>query len=252
MEIVPIKAFADNYIWLLREGRHAVVVDPGDAEPVMAHLDRHGLELSAILITHHHGDHAGGIEDLLQRGAVPVFGPVSESIDGVTQRVAEPDRIRVPGLDVEFEVLDLPGHTRGHVGYYRPSVLFCGDTLFGCGCGRLFEGTPAQMARSLAKLAALPGDTRVYCAHEYTQSNVRFALAVEPDNAALRRRADDVARARAADEPTVPSTIALERETNPFLRATSPRVIESARAQGAGGTDPVSVFAAIREWKNRF
>lgn len=266
LEIVPLAAFSDNYIWLLRRGRHAAVVDPGDAPPVLAYLERHQLELCAILVTHHHGDHIGGIEEILAHSLarsptharLPVYGPASEAIDEVTRPLADGDLVALAELNTSFEVLAVPGHTRGHIAYYGRmladrGVLFCGDTLFACGCGRIFEGTPQQMWHSLARISALPGETRLYCAHEYTQANIRFALAVEPDNAALAARAADVARLRAQDLPTVPSTLACELATNPFLRWDAPAVIAAAsRASGIGQQQPEAVFAAIREWKNKF
>ncbi len=190
--IIPIPAFADNYIWLLRDGRSAVVVDPGDATPVLAYLERAGLTLTAILATHHHNDHVGGIPALRERYPVPVFGPARESIPARTQALSEGDVFEVPGLPVTLRTLDIPGHTAGHIALFgevagAPSV-FCGDTLFAAGCGRLFEGTPSQMWASLSALARLPDATNVYCGHEYTLANLRFALAVEPDNAALAAR----------------------------------------------------------------
>ena len=257
-EIVPIAAFADNYVWLLRRGSYAAVIDPGDAAPVLAHLERHRLELAAILVTHHHGDHIGGIEALLsQNSLVPVFGPADEAIDEVDRPVKDGDRIELPELNTSFEVIGVPGHTRGHLAYYGgiPSdggVLFCGDTLFGCGCGRIFEGTAEQMWRSLARISALPADTRIYCAHEYTLANIRFALAVEPDNAALQARAEAAARRRAAGLPTVPSTLAVELDTNPFLRWDAPAVIAAAKRAGGETERPAAVFAAIRAWKDKF
>ncbi len=257
-EIVPIAAFADNYVWLLRRGSYAAVIDPGDAAPVLAHLERHRLELAAILVTHHHGDHIGGIEALLsQNSLVPVFGPADEAIDEVDRPVKDGDRIELPELNTSFEVIGVPGHTRGHLAYYGgiPSdggVLFCGDTLFGCGCGRIFEGTAEQMWRSLARIIALPADTRIYCAHEYTLANIRFALAVEPDNAALQARAEAAARRRAAGLPTVPSTLAVELDTNPFLRWDAPAVIAAAKRAGGEAERPAAVFAAIRAWKDKF
>jgi hydroxyacylglutathione hydrolase len=255
--IIPIPAFSDNYIWLLREGRHAAVVDPGDAAPVLAYLETERLELSAIVTTHHHGDHVGGNAALLARFPVPVFGPARETIPGRTHALAEGDGITVPGLGWALRVLDIPGHTAGHIGYVgsdgNGEVAFVGDTLFAGGCGRLFEGTPTQMADSLGKLAALPASTRVYCAHEYTLANLRFALAVEPGNAALhaRLRRDQDKRDRGL--PTVPSTLAEERATNPFLRAGEPDVFAAAQARaGRRLTDAVDAFAVIREWKNGF
>lgn len=251
MKITGIPAFQDNYIWCIEGDGRALVVDPGDADPVLEHLSASGAALAAILITHHHDDHAGGITGLVRRFDVPVFGPAVEDIAGVTVKVREGDTVRVPQLDAQFSVIELPGHTLGHVAYYRPNQLFCGDTLFACGCGRLFEGTAEQMYSSLSKLAALPGDTQVYCAHEYTQSNIRFALAVEPDNQRLIARSKRVNALRQAGLPSLPSTIETERETNPFLRAGEPAVIAAARVRGADDS-PVAVFAALREWKNRY
>ena len=257
LAIIPIPAFTDNYIWLLREGPYAAVVDPGDAAPVLAYLDREELILSAIVTTHHHADHVGGNAALLARFPVPVFGPARESIPGRTHALAEGDEITVPGPGLTLRVLDIPGHTAGHIGYVggdaHAGVAFVGDTLFAGGCGRLFEGTPAQMAASLGKLAALPASTRVYCAHEYTLANLRFALAVEPGNAALRDRQRRDQEKRDRGLPTVPSTIAEERATNPFLRASEPAVFAAAEAHaGRRLADPVDAFAVVREWKNGF
>lgn len=253
LEIVPLPAFEDNYIWALRAGGNVVVVDPGDAQPVLDHLRATGDRLAAILVTHHHGDHVGGVEDLVSRHPAPVYGPATERIDGVTIPVADGDRISLAELGVDFDVLTVPGHTRGHVAYYRRGMLFCGDTLFSAGCGRLFEGTPADMHASLSRLKALPPDTRVYCAHEYTVANLRFAAAVEPQSEAVRRRAEQAAQLRAQGKPTLPSSIAEERETNPFLRWDAPAVIAAAQAQlGRPATGEVEVFTAIREWKNHF
>jgi len=255
--IIPIPAFTDNYIWLVRDGPHAAVVDPGDAAPVLAYLEREELALSAIVITHHHADHVGGNAALLARFPVPVFGPARESIPGRTHALAEGDEITVPGLGLALRVLDIPGHTAGHIGYVGGAagaeVAFVGDTLFAGGCGRLFEGTPAQMAASLAKLAALPGTTRIYCAHEYTLANLRFALAVEPGNARLRERQRRDQDTRDRGLPTVPSTIAEERATNPFLRAAEPAVFAAAEARaGRRLADATDAFAVVREWKNGF
>jgi len=257
LAIIPIPAFTDNYIWLLREGPYAAVVDPGDAAPVLAYLDREELILSAIVTTHHHADHVGGNAALLARFPVPVFGPARESIPGRTHALAEGDEITVPGPGLTLRVLDIPGHTAGHIGYVggdaHAGVAFVGDTLFAGGCGRLFEGTPAQMADSLGKLAALPASTRVYCAHEYTLANLRFALAVEPGNAALQARLLRDQDKRDRGLPTVPSTVAEERATNPFLRAGEPDVFAAAQARaGRRLTDAVDAFAVIREWKNGF
>ena len=253
MQVFAVPAFSDNYLWVLAKGRYAAVVDPGDAAPIEAFLAAQGLTLAAILATHHHGDHVGGLAALKARWGCPVFGPANEGIRGLDQRLGEGDRIEVPGLEREFSVLDVPGHTAGHIAYVGEGVVFCGDTMFACGCGRLFEGTPRQMSASLAKLASLPAETRMYCAHEYTLSNIRFAQAVEPGNAALEAR-----RAREQDKrdrgvPTVPSTIGEERDTNPFLRCEVPEVRAAASARaGRPLTDPVEVFATLREWKNDF
>lgn len=253
LQIEPIPAFQDNYIWCLRRGSRAAFVDPGDAAPVVRAIENNALEPCAIIVTHHHWDHVGGIEELLQHFDIPVFGPAAENIPGCTQALAEGDTITVPGLDLDLIVMEVPGHTSGHIAYYGQSdgVLLCGDTLFSVGCGRLFEGTPAQMWQSLQKLRALPDDTRVYCSHEYTQANCEFALRVEPDNAALGERMDEVLRLRANRQPTVPSSIGRERMTNPFLRSDVPSVMESA-ARRAGRTlnDPTEVFAVVRGWKD--
>lgn len=258
MELLALPAFADNYVWMLHDGHEALVVDPGEAAPVIQALRARGLELTGILVTHHHGDHVGGLTELqtLLRGSV--FATGDEAIPGPHQGVHDGDTVHWNGLS--FQVLSVPGHTAGHVAYYceQPGdaagtpLLFCGDTLFSGGCGRLFEGTPAQMHHSLARLAALPAATRVCCAHEYTLGNLRFARAVEPCNAAL---ADHTARCealRARNEATLPSTLGLELQINPFLRCEHPDVIAAARARGATGSDPVAVFAAIRQWKNEF
>jgi hydroxyacylglutathione hydrolase len=255
--IIPIPAFSDNYIWLLREGARAAVVDPGDAEPVIAYLERERIALAAVLATHHHGDHVGGIADLVARWPVPVYGPAREVIPARTVAVAGGDRVDLPALDLHLEVIDVPGHTAGHVAYWGivgdAPALFCGDTLFAGGCGRLFEGTPAAMWSSLLRLAGLPGVTRVYCAHEYTIANLRFATAVEPRSLALSAR---IARERARrdrGEPTVPSTIDDERATNPFLRAAEADVRAAAETHaGRPLGDDVAVFAALRAWKNVF
>ena len=256
-EIIPIPAFADNYIWLLRHGSVAAIVDPGDAGPVIAYLESARITPCAILATHHHGDHVGGIPALLERWPVPVFGPAREKIPGRTQALAGSDRIVVPGIDTTFDVIDVPGHTAGHIALFGTlggvPVLFCGDTLFTGGCGRLFEGSPAQMWSSLVALAALPPETRVYCGHEYTVANLRFALAVEPGNADLRARDACARAARDRGEPTVPSTIGEERATNPFLRAHVAGVKAAAAAHaGHAPPDDVASFAALREWKNHF
>lgn len=261
LSLIPVPAFTDNYIWVLHDGRSALAVDPGDAAPLERVLAASGLQLAAILVTHHHGDHVGGLGRLREAfAAARVIGPAGEAIDGLSERVRGGQPLTVLGQNLH--VLEVPGHTAGHIAFFieQPSdgsapILFCGDTLFAAGCGRLFEGSPAQMQASLAQLAALPHDTRVCCAHEYTLSNLRFALAVEPDNAALQARQRHAQALREQQQPTLPSSIALERATNPFLRWDAPQVQAAARTQApepAADASPVAVFTALRAWKNVF
>ncbi|WP_305823160.1 hydroxyacylglutathione hydrolase [Massilia brevitalea] len=258
LSVLTVPAFQDNYLWLIHDGAHAAVVDPGDAAPILAALAEHGLALTAILLTHHHADHIGGVPALLARFPVPVYGPRNDGIAEVTHPLAEGDRVALPELGLELVVFDVPGHTLGHIAYVRSTPglhwLFCGDTLFAGGCGRLFEGTPEQMAASLEKLADLPEDTEVYCAHEYTLSNLRFAQAVEPGNEALALRMKDESAKRALDLPTVPTSIGLERRTNPFLRYREAEIVGELVKAGklSDGASPVQAFAALREWKNVF
>lgn len=277
MQIEPILAFEDNYIWALRHAGQVVLVDPGEAAPVRRFLERTGDRLAAILVTHRHGDHIGGIAELVAQHPTPVYGPAREAAEVVTHPLRDGDRVTVLGVD--FEVLEVPGHTLGHIAFYatagqpqvdirppvgggaqelrawggnsRPGMLFCGDTLFGAGCGRVFEGTLPQMQASLARLAALPPDTQVYCAHEYTQSCLRFAKTVEPANTAIDTRSATVARQRAANLPSVPSTLADEFATNPFLRWASPGVITAATARlGHPPANDAETFGAIRIWRD--
>jgi len=252
LNIIPIPAFKDNYIWTLHDRQYAVVVDPGDATPVITWLDAHQLKLASILCTHHHNDHVGGICELAQLYNVPVYGPRHENIPCVSHAVGEGDVVEVAELDISLKVLDIPGHTRGHIAYMGEGSVFCGDTLFGCGCGRLFEGTAAQLHHSLQRLAQLPDNTRVYCAHEYTEANIRFALACEPGNAQLKQRQSDARTLCASGQPTLPSTIALEKATNPFLRCTEAEIIHTLHRHGLKDSSELKVFTALREWKNNF
>ena len=252
MRLQPVPALDDNYIWLLRDdaGR-AVIVDPGDAVPVLAALDD-APPPHAILVTHHHPDHVGGIPDLLdQWPGLPVFAPADPRIPIATQRVREGDVLALGPW--AFRVLELPGHTRSHVGYVADGVVFCGDTLFSLGCGRLFEGTPAQMLDSLDRLAALPGETRVCCTHEYTLANAAFALAVDPGNPDLQSRVAQARAQRATGAPTLPTTMASERACNPFLRSRDPALRDAlARHAGQPVADDVEAFALLRRWKDGF
>ena len=256
IQILPIAAFSDNYIWLLynAHSRQACVVDPGDAQPVLATLKELGLELTDVLITHHHFDHVGGLKELQSAYSPRVYGPTNPAIAGISETVTAGDTVAVLGM--EFQVQEVPGHTLDHIAYFHDAeepLLFCGDTLFAGGCGRLFEGTPAMMHKSLQSLAELPTATRVYCAHEYTLANLAFALAVEPENSALRQRIAEAEATRASNRPTVPSDISLELATNPFLRCSNEELRASLALQGkpSEGSDS-DVFATVRAWKDNF
>ena len=252
--ISTIPAFKDNYIWCLEDqaAGQATVVDPGDAAPVIHHLDERGLALAAILITHHHGDHTGGITRLKQRWPqAAVYGPAGERIPGSDHALAEGEQVTVPGIEGPLIVIEVPGHTRGHIAYHGGGCLFCGDALFACGCGAVFEGTPEQMHASLEKLRVLPGETRVYCAHEYTLENLDFARQVEPASEALQKRDAEARERRRQGIPTVPSTMHEECATNPFLRGHVPEVRDAAqRWSGRSLDSPTEVFATVRAWKD--
>jgi hydroxyacylglutathione hydrolase len=256
LNVRPVRAFSDNYIWLIdapRAPAQVVVVDPGDAAPVIAELHRSGASLAAILLTHHHPDHIGGVPDLLRHREVPVIGPDDARIAQRTRTVRAGERCDLPDLGLTFQTLQVPGHTLSHIAFWGHGALFCGDTLFSAGCGRMFEGTPSQMNASLNKLRNLPPETRVFCGHEYTAANLRFALTVDPDNKAALGYRDRVTELRASGDPTLPSTMDLENRVNPFLRCDDPIVATAAAAHaGKPLKDAADVFGVLRAWKDQF
>jgi hydroxyacylglutathione hydrolase len=255
MKLTALPAFTDNYIWMIHDAAQALVVDPGDAQVVMAALQQHSLQLRCILLTHHHADHTGGVDELRQATGCEVYGPAGEQMPEPLTRLTGGDAVHSIGLS--FRVMDVPGHTAGHIAYFSESyegqpLLFCGDTLFSGGCGRLFEGTPAQMLASLDSLAALPGNTQVCCTHEYTLSNLRFARAVEPDNVALSVYEQHCLSLRNKGQPTLPTLIANELLINPFLRSRETSVRQAAQSFHPAAQSETECFAALREWKNQF
>jgi len=253
LHVWPVEVFSDNYVWILeREGAdRVVVVDPGDGEPVIAELEQRGLAVGTVLLTHHHHDHVGGLNRLIDRFHPAVSGSAADAVPGVDHPVGDGDVVALPDIELTLDVVGLPGHTANHLGYVGPQLAFVGDTLFAGGCGRLFEGTPEQMHGSLGRLAALMPATKVYCGHEYTLANLRFAMAVEPGNAALADRLRATEATRAAEQPTVPSTIGLELETNPFLRCSEPSVVAAAEAHAGRELAPgAEVLGVIRSWKD--
>ena len=253
LSIISIPAFEDNYIWLLHQHGYAVVVDPGDAAPVIATLKNLNLTLAAILITHHHSDHIDGVQELLAYQAtpvpIPVYAPQYEKFQFEHIKLTDGDEVNLTAINQSFRAMWLPGHTLGHIAYYNDDYLFCGDTLFGAGCGRLFEGSPAQMLTSLNRLKTLKPNTKVFCTHEYTAKNIAFALTLEPNNADLQARASAVKQLRQHQLPSLPSTIQLELDTNPFLRCHQISIIKNSQAQKS---DELSVFTAIRTLRNHY
>lgn len=256
LEVTAVRAFADNYIWLAHarsDSREVIAIDPGDAQPVVEALQQLSLSLTGIFVTHHHPDHVGGVRRLVDEFHLPVFGPASENLPVAVKKLREGDTVALASQGLEFSVMDIPGHTAGHIAFVGHRALFCGDTLFSAGCGRLFEGTPAQMQKSLSRLGALDEDTAVYCGHEYTVANLQFALAVEPDNADAVRHLERCRELRSANRPTLPSTIGLERKINPFLRCETETVKRAAERRAGGKLDSATeVLATLRDWKNQF
>ncbi len=251
MKVTAIPAFRDNYVWVIHDDDSAVLVDPGEAAPILAWLEARHITPVAILVTHHHGDHTGGIREITARHAVPVYGPGNETIPGRTHPLLGGESVVVEALDAAFQVFASPGHTLGHLCYVAQGALFCGDTLFSCGCGRLFEGTPAQMHASLDHIRALPPDTLIYCAHEYTLDNLAFALKVEPDNPALRQRLADVRNLRDQEIPSLPVSLNTEMATNPFLRCAVARVNAAASRHAGRPLQPgLATFTELRSWKD--
>jgi hydroxyacylglutathione hydrolase len=255
-EITAIPALYDNYIWAIHDGGHAVVVDPGEARPVLAFLQAHDLALKAILCTHRHHDHVDGIAELREVYNVPVYGRRHPDNPHITDDLQEGDSLDLGAppikLDIAFDIISVPGHLEDHIAYLAPGLVFCGDIMFGAGCGRNFEGTPAQLQHSLQRLANLPDSTRIYCAHEYTTANLRFAQACEPGNPAITQRIEATRQLRDAHQPSVPLTIGVEKATNPFLRCTQPEIIRTLQQRGLEDTSEIAVFTALRQWKNHF
>jgi len=255
MKVEAIRILKDNYVWTLIDDatQNAIIIDPGDAQPVMDYLQQHHLSLSAILVTHHHWDHTNGIASIVREFNVPVYGSANENMHELTHPLTEKTLLQIREFPFDIKILEIPGHTAGHIAYYLPGKLFCGDTLFAAGCGRLFEGTAAEMSASLQKILSLPDETEIYCAHEYTLDNLRFAQLVEPDNQAIVERTQHVAALRNQHLPSLPSTLQEEKATNPFLRCDIPAVKASVEKHaGRKLNDMVEVFGELRKWKDAF
>lgn len=255
IDVLPIQALKDNYIWTLlnRDNNYAVCVDPGESLPLIKWLETEKVKLAAILITHHHWDHTNGIKGLVKRYSIPVYGPQKEDIPYMSTPLSEGDAVKIEELGLSFKVIEIPGHTKGHIAYYGQEMLFCGDTLFTAGCGRIFEGTTEQMFDSLSKLSSLPEDTLIYCGHEYTENNLTFALTVEPDNKRLQQRLSQTQKLRQKQQATVPAPLAIEKLTNPFLRSHEKSIrLAAEKFSSKQLQTPIEVFAEIRNWKNHF
>ena len=251
IKITPIKALHDNYIWAIENKNNLVVIDPGEAKPVIEYITKHNLNLAAILITHHHYDHTDGIAEILAFKETKVWGPGNESIASITNPVGNDDIIEIPPLNLKFQVLAIPGHTLGHIAYYDATNIFCGDTLFTAGMGRIFEGTAEQMYNSMQIIKSLPAATNIYCGHEYTLANLKFAMLVEPQNLAIKKRYEEVKLLRKQDLPTVPATLSTELATNPFLRTDNNTVIESlVKNRKIIPQDKIAIFSELRAWKD--
>jgi hydroxyacylglutathione hydrolase len=255
LEIIPLPALKDNYIWLLKNkaSTHVAIVDPSEAKPLLNLIESEGLIPVAIMITHHHWDHVGGIAEITDKYNIPVYTPKTEAVDGSTNPVGEGDIVSLPELNLELRILDVPGHTSGAIAYYSEDMVFSGDTLFTAGCGRMFEGTAPQMHASLSKFKSLPDETLLYCGHEYTVSNLQFAATVEPDNKTIQERLCQAKQLRGKNQSTVPATLKLEKESNPFLRCEQTNVIDAVSKYSGKTLDkPHEVFAAMRSWKDNF
>lgn len=254
INIFPIHSLQDNYVWTITDTKNnsSLIVDPGEAAPVLDYIQKHNLSLLAILITHHHWDHTNGINEILNYKNVPVYGPAIENIPHLTHPLNDGDHIEIPEFPLNFKVLEIHGHTAGHIAYYTPNMVFCGDTLFAAGCGRLFEGTAMQMFSSLQKLSALPDETKVYCAHEYTLKNLHFAEIVEPGNKKIAERILHVKKLRENNSPSLPSVMKKEKETNPFLRCEVGEVIANVEKHaGKKLVNALEVFTELRKWKDK-
>ncbi len=251
MKVTAIPTFRDNYVWAIHNDQSAILVDPGEAAPILTWLEARQLHPVALLITHHHADHVGGIREITAHHEVPVYGPASETIPGGTHPLRGGETVQIRELGLAFQALATPGHTLGHLCYFGHGALFCGDTLFSCGCGRLFEGTPKQMHASLTRIKALPSDTLLYCAHEYTLDNLDFALMVEPGNSALHKRLAQVQELRKQGKPTLPVSLGTEIATNPFLRFDEPSIAVAATQHAGYPIQPgLATFATVRAWKD--